>query len=116
MNRNRILCSLITTFLLGTSLQAATFLPDPAATKDVFNVAGTLEGVRVQLLLSDLDGPVAVTHAGDGRLFITLRPGRIVIFQGGSLLPQPFLDITDRVGSSGFEQGLLSVAFDPRYG
>jgi glucose/arabinose dehydrogenase len=116
MNRNRILCSLATTFLLGTSLQAATILPDPVPAKDVFNVAGTLNGVRVQLLLSDLDNPVAVTHAGDGRLFITLRPGRIVIFQGGALLPQPFLDLTDRVGSSGFEQGLLSVAFHPRYG
>jgi glucose/arabinose dehydrogenase len=115
MNRNRILCSLITAFLLGTSLEAATLLPDPAPAKDVFNVAGTLQGVQLRQVLSGLDNPVAVTHAGDSRLFITLRPGRIVILQGESLLPQPFLGIRDRVGSGGFEQGLLSTAFHPRY-
>lgn len=114
MNRHRLLCSLAATLLLGASLQAAT-LPDPLPAKDVFPVAGTLPGVQLRLVLSGLESPVAVTHAGDSRLFVTLRPGRIVIVQGESLLPQPFLDIRDRVNSNGFEQGLLSVAFHPRY-
>jgi glucose/arabinose dehydrogenase len=34
--------------------------------------------------------------------------------ENGVLLPAPFLDITDRVGSGG-ERGLLSVAFHPQY-
>lgn len=114
MNRNRML-SFAAALLLGTSLQAATLLPDPLPAKDIFTVAGTLQGVQLRQVLSGLDNPVAVTHAGDSRLFITLRGGRIVIVQGESLLPQPFLDIRERVNAAGFEQGLLSVAFHPRY-
>jgi len=60
--------------------------------------------------------PVYVTSPlGDlGRLFIVEQGGRIKILSGGSVLPTPFLDISDRV-STDFEQGLLSAAFDPDY-
>ena len=39
-------------------------------------------------LITGLDRPVAVTHAGDGsgRLFVTLQAGRIVVLDGGRLL------------------------------
>ncbi len=37
------------------------------------------------------------------------------ILQGGSLLPTPYLDITDRVGADSSERGLLGLAFDPQY-
>lgn len=59
--------------------------------------------------------PLYVTHAGDERLFVVEQPGRIRIVTNGQLSPQPFLDITDRVGSSQLEQGLLSLAFHPDY-
>lgn len=52
---------------------------------------------------------------GSGRLFIIEKVGRIRIFQNGQLLEQPFLDIDDRVGSFGNEQGLLGLAFHPQY-
>lgn len=63
-----------------------------------------------------LQSPVYVTHAGDGsgRLFILEQPGRIRIVQQGRLLPTPFLDITRQVRSGG-EQGLLGLAFHPKY-
>jgi len=61
-----------------------------------------------------LSEPVSITHAGDSRLFITLQGGQIVIHDGTSRLPVPFLDISNLV-STGFERGLLSVAFHPRY-
>ena len=65
-----------------------------------------------------LDQPVHVTHAGDGsgRLFVVERGGTIRLVRDGALTPEPFLDIRDRVGSRSSEQGLLSVAFHPRYG
>ncbi len=68
-------------------------------------------------VITGLDQPVHVTHAGDGsgRLFLVEKPGRIKIAQNGTPLEQPFLDITRRVKSSGNEQGLLSVAFPPDY-
>jgi glucose/arabinose dehydrogenase len=58
---------------------------------------------------------VAVEHAGDARLFVLEQGGRIRIIQDGILLPAPFLDISDRVGSAGNEQGLLGLAFHPQY-
>jgi glucose/arabinose dehydrogenase len=61
--------------------------------------------------------PVNLAHAGDGsgRLFVIEQDGLIRIIQEGALSPVPFLDIRDRVGSQGFEQGLLGLAFHPDY-
>ena len=41
--------------------------------------------------------------------------GRIRLLRGRTVVATPFLDITDRVGSSGSEQGLLGLAFHPRF-
>ncbi|GAB4400321.1 MAG: hypothetical protein OHK0052_23950 [Anaerolineales bacterium] len=70
-----------------------------------------------QAAVNGLDQPVGLAVApGDARhLFVVEQPGRIRIVDGESLLPEPFLDLTDRVGSEGNEQGLLSVAFHPLY-
>ena len=73
--------------------------------------------IDTQLVAGGLENPVHITHAGDGsgRVFVVEQPGRIKILLEGS--PQTtFLDITDRVNSSGNEEGLLSLAFSPGYG
>ncbi|WP_165942208.1 PQQ-dependent sugar dehydrogenase [Luteimonas arsenica] len=62
---------------------------------------------------SGLSQPVVITHAGDARLFVAEQPGRIRVIDQGVVLPVPFLDIRDRVDSSGNEQGLLGLAFHP---
>ncbi|MBE2197645.1 MAG: PQQ-dependent sugar dehydrogenase, partial [Anaerolinea sp.] len=59
--------------------------------------------------------PTSLTHAGDDRLFVTEQQGVIRIIANGRVLPDPFLYIVNRVGSNEYEQGLLSVAFHPRY-
>ena len=75
-------------------------------------------GVRVA---SGLRNPLVATHSGDGsgRLFIVEQIGTIkVLTAQNSLLPEPFLDITDRVltsGRGGDERGLLGLAFHPNY-
>jgi glucose/arabinose dehydrogenase len=75
--------------------------------------------VRLELetVVSNLDRPLGIVHAGDGsgRLFILEKPGRIRILRSDALEDRPFLDLTDRVGSSGSEQGLLGLAFHPNY-
>lgn len=70
-----------------------------------------------ETLVSGLERPVNLQPAGDGsgRLFIIEKVGRIRVFQNGQLLDTPYLDITDRVGSGGNEQGLLGLAFHPNY-
>ena len=72
-------------------------------------------GYDWQLVVSGLDRPVDLQADGSGRLFAIEKAGRIRIIQDGQLSPQPFLDITDRVGSGGSEQGLLGLAFHPQY-
>lgn len=60
--------------------------------------------------------PVDIAHAGDSRLFIVERDGRIKIMTDSmTVLPTPFLDINGPVNSAGSEQGLLGLAFDPDY-
>jgi glucose/arabinose dehydrogenase len=67
------------------------------------------------MIASGLVRPVDIQPDGSGRLFIIEKVGRIRIFENGQLLDQPFIDISDRVNSSGNEQGLLGLAFHPQY-
>ncbi|MBV6405012.1 MAG: PQQ-dependent sugar dehydrogenase [Flavobacteriales bacterium] len=74
------------------------------------------QSVQLQALGIPFDEPVAVTHAGDGRLFVVERPGRIrIVGPDGVANAQPFLDITAQVLDDGNEQGLLGLAFHPNY-
>lgn len=63
--------------------------------------------------------PVDISHAGiagDLRLFITEKDGRIkIVLPDKSVLPVPFLDIDSRVNSSANERGLLGLCFHPDY-
>jgi len=86
--------------------QAATPVFDPAR----FDVG--LEEVA-----GGLDRPlfVADPNDGSGRLFVAEKGGTIRIIAGGAVQATPFLDITDRVGADGSEQGLLGLAFAPNF-
>lgn len=72
--------------------------------------------ITLKQVVTGLSHPVHLTHAGDGsgRLFVVEQEGTIRVIQGGTLVPTPFLDISELVRSGG-ERGLLSVAFHPRY-
>ncbi len=73
-------------------------------------------GFSTRLLVNGLDEPVfASSPAGDRRLFIVQKGGRIVIWQNGALLDKPFLDIRTRI-STDSERGLLGLAFHPDFG
>ena len=69
-----------------------------------------------EILITGLDHPVQITNAKDGsnRLFIVEQSGRIRVFQNGTLVQEPFLDIAGQV-SSASEQGLLGLAFHPNF-
>jgi glucose/arabinose dehydrogenase len=91
----------------------------PPLTATAADPATNLAAIRLELqpVISGLEMPVGIAHAGDGsgRLFVLEKVGRIRVVRDGALLPAPFLDISDRVGSSGSEQGLLGLAFHPGY-
>lgn len=75
--------------------------------------------IRFETVISGLDTPVALTNAGDERLFIAERGGAVRVAQGGDLLPEPFLDLTAEVDLESIppaqrgERGLLGIAFPP---
>jgi len=87
--------------------------PTPEATTTPAGSPATQ--VTLTLLTGGLTRPLYLTHAYDERLFVVEQEGRIKIIADDQVLAEPFLDISDRVGSSALEQGLLSVAFDPGY-
>ena len=77
-------------------------------------VAQAEPSITLTPVANGLPNLVSITHAGDTRLFITLQDGRVMIHDGTSVLPEPFLDIRTLVTNQG-EQGLLSIAFHPHY-
>jgi len=72
--------------------------------------------ISLSTIKTGLNLPIGVAHAGDGsgRLFLTLQRGTISIWDGSTLLPTPFLDLSTLITCCG-EQGLLGIAFHPRY-
>jgi len=85
---------------------STTPLPSPQSTDFRLEAVAGANGLPSPI---DLQAP-----AGDARLFIAERAGRICIAQNGVLLGTPFLDISSRVYTDG-EGGLLSFAFAPDY-
>jgi glucose/arabinose dehydrogenase len=70
-----------------------------------------------ELITDGLSKPVGITHAGDGsgRLFVVEQPGLIWIIDNGERVLTPFLDLRDQIMDEANEQGLLGLAFHPRY-
>jgi len=69
---------------------------------------------RLVRVASDFDSPthLAAPRSEAGRLYVLEQPGRIIVLDRGKR--RVFLDIR-RLVESGGEQGLLSVAFHPKY-
>ncbi len=97
--------------LLQPSLTA---LSPPALAPDEFPDPTTAVWTPIAAGLEKPNG-LASPRDGSGRLFILEQTGRIRILRDGLLEPQPFLDLSDRITSAGFEQGLLGLAFHPDY-
>ena len=86
-----------------------------AATAGVAYAATAPLALALQEVASGLQAPTFLTApAGDSRLFVIERAGRIRIIDNGTLLATPFLDISSLTTTDG-ERGLLSMAFHPQY-
>ncbi len=84
----------------------------PPATKFPDSSTFTWSQVVTGLALPD---DIQFPDDGTGRMFVVEQPGRIRTVENGQLLQAAFLDITDRVGSAGNEQGLLGLAVHPDF-
>ena len=71
--------------------------------------------IQLEEVVTGLNQPVYLTHAGGSQLYIIEQEGQIRVAEAdGQLHDEPFLDIHELVGAGG-ERGLLSMAFDPDY-
>lgn len=98
---------------LAWALVAIHCTPLPAA---LGQTTGEWPALSLERRVGGLIQPVHIAHAGDGsgRLFVVEQRGVIRVVKRGALSPTPFLNISARVACCE-EQGLLSVAFPPRF-
>ncbi len=98
--------------IVGSTRGTATQSSDDVTTFDPARFAFAVEPV-----VGGFDQPLYVTDPGDGsgRLFVVEQGGLVRIVQDGEVLPEPFLDLTGVVDTSGSERGLLSIAFHPQF-
>jgi glucose/arabinose dehydrogenase len=84
---------------------------------DATQPSSPLQGLALEFVAGGFHQPTGVVSpVGDERLFVVERQGVIrLIDAGGNLAEDPFLDLRDRVGSNGIEQGLLGLAFHPDF-
>ena len=77
---------------------------------------GGVPPLRARLIASGFALPLGLQAApGDSeRLYVVEQGGRIRVILDGQVLPEPFLDISDRLGTGG-ERGLLGLAFHPEF-
>jgi glucose/arabinose dehydrogenase len=84
--------------------------PSPPATTFT-----TQDGVRVEVdtVVSNLEVPWSMAFAADGRLFVTERPGRVLIFNLSTSSSELALTLDDVYGQG--EAGLLGLALAPDF-
>jgi glucose/arabinose dehydrogenase len=96
--------------------EMATPYPSATPTPSTVDVLPDPASAAWEVIVRGLERPVGAVDAADGsgRLFILEQTGQIRIWQAGSLLPEPFLDLRGTVACCG-ERGLLGLAFHPDY-
>jgi glucose/arabinose dehydrogenase len=77
-------------------------------------------GVDLAPVANGMVAPIVGVPANDGsnRFFVVDQTGKVFIILNGTILPQPFLDLTSEivtVNTSFDERGLLGLAFHPDY-
>lgn len=75
--------------------------------------------ISLQSIATGFSSPLDLEQPPDnsGRLFVVEQGGLIKILQSGTVLPQPFLDLSSKIvpNFAGTEMGLLGVTFHPAF-
>jgi glucose/arabinose dehydrogenase len=116
VRRPRLLLLAATIALAACSfITAPTDVPPTSAAPEP---DGQLRSLRLVPVASGFTLPIGVFGVPDasGRLYVIEKAGIIkVVNPDASVQLEPFLDITDRVGSNASEHGLLGMAFHPGF-
>ena len=86
----------------------------PLALLGSIAVAHAQAGFTATEVATQLNSPVGMAIAPDGRVFIAQQGGALRVVKNDSLLPTPFIDLTASTVVND-EEGLLAVAIDPNF-
>src|SRR5688572_7385079 len=75
----------------------------------------TLPDISLIPWSNGFSSPVGIEHAGDERLFVVEQTGKIRVVYPDGKWKSHFLNLSDKISTAGFEQGLLGLTFDPEY-
>ena len=75
--------------------------------------ADAAAGFRVETVVSRLEVPWSIVFTPDGRMLFTERPGRVRVFEKGTLRPEPLAVIQDV--ERGSESGLMGLTLHPNF-
>lgn len=91
-----------------------TLMSEEPPTIQVVEPESSLNGLTATLLFAG-EHPLiqGIAPIGDDRIFLVEKRGRILVYDAGDVLEEPFLDLESDVLSAGNEQGMLSLAFHP---
>ncbi|MGI9429352.1 MAG: carbohydrate-binding domain-containing protein, partial [Bythopirellula sp.] len=99
-------------FRWSSASQAFEIVPQTQLYSDPpFNLIGSFSG---ETIVSGLTRPTAIDFAPDGRMFVAQQNGVVRVYENGSLLSQPFIDISARVNNVQ-DRGLLGLAVHPQF-
>ncbi|VAX27293.1 hypothetical protein MNBD_NITROSPIRAE01-1933 [hydrothermal vent metagenome] len=116
MLRSRNICFNLFALMICIGIETACGKTPSATPKPSAGSEDTTIKIKLEQIVEGLDQPVGMKHDedGSGRLFIVEQGGLIRILKDGTLANTPFLNIQSRV-SSGYEEGLLGLAFHPNF-
>jgi glucose/arabinose dehydrogenase/Ca2+-binding RTX toxin-like protein len=76
--------------------------------------AGTPPPGFADTLVTKVGYPTALAFTPDGRMLVSTQDGKLRVYEDGTLLSEPAVDLTDKICTT-FERGLLGVAVDPEF-
>jgi glucose/arabinose dehydrogenase len=82
----------------------------PPASRAQSTIQFTEPGFSLETV-AQVEQPVGLAFAPDGRMFIWQRHGVVRVFKNGSLVPGSFIDISGRVNTE-VDRGMLGLALD----
>ena len=81
----------------------------------VVSQTNVLPDIQLVAFADGFTQPVGIETAGDERLFVVEQTGKIRIVGPDGSWKSHFLNMSDKISTAGFEQGLLGLTFHPDY-
>src|ERR1041385_7606264 len=112
-DKSKMIFSLLCSAIIAVIAIACNHAPAGRGAGEIETSPQTQSSFKVETVIPNLEVVWSIVWAPDGRMFFTERPGRVRIFENGTLRPQPVFVVPD-VEPRG-ESGLMSIALHPQF-